>query len=1064
MKRIYSLFALCILCTLSISAQIKIAGSIYDEHSEPVPFANIVVRDAASDTPVGTTSDMDGKFTMNVPRKGMTVVVSYVGYQDYTFVADKEMLSMKISLKPVASMLDETVIVGFATQKKVNATGSVKTIGNESLENRPLSNAVQGLQGVVAGFNITNDNGGALGEEMAINIRGVGSIGEGSNSAPLILIDGMEGDLSTLNPNDIESISVLKDGASAAIYGSRAPFGVVLVTTKSGRQGFSVNYRNNTRMQQPVSVPDQVDAYTYALMMNEAYINSGGNPPFGSTQLGRIKDYMDGKLEYGTMAYENQNEWMKNQAGFGNIDWYDHYVKDLTLSQEHNLSFSGAQKAVDYYFSANYMGQTGLFNYADERLDRFGANGKIGVKIAPWMKLNWNTRYVHQDNEKPSALNPLFYHNLGRRAPNAALILPNGDYTTDSMMDAILHGGREANNKRQLYNQATLQLTPVKGLKVTAEVSNRYESNPYSKSFNPISHRLPDGTPTYLQVLEGVSSQHSINTNGTFSINPAAGETYREQAKTKVNYWSTNIYANYDLSLGGKHNFTFLLGEQSEYYHYRTDRFATTDADLGAGSEGATLESWREGEWSSLGFFGRVNYNYMLRYLIEVNLRADGASRFPTDQRWGVFPAVSVGWNIAEERFWKPLRNSGFDYLKLRASAATLGNQNTTSFYPYYQQMNTSLGKLVTNGSQATVLPMYAPFSTSLTWERIENLGTGIDWGFFDNRFTGSFDFYQRSTKGMVGPANALSAVYGASAPKTNNASLRTRGWELELGWRDRIGKDFSYSISGVLSDYKTIVTEYESPDNKINGWYKGKEFGEIWGYETVGIAKSDAEMYAYLAEHSQSSIGTKWGGGDMMYRDIDKSGSVDGGSQTLDDHGDLKVIGNSTPRYAYSFTLDAQWRWLNVRAFFQGIGKRDFFFTNSATFFGIAAEWQRSLYVDHLDYFRYAGSKLGANYADPYYARLRIDQNNIQVSDYYLQDASYLRFKNLQVGINLPAERSWLKWIERGRLYVSVENLFTWTRLRIYDPEAVGNFENWGPGKTYPQYRTYSVGLDVTF
>lgn len=1060
MKRIYSLFALCI-CTMSVLAQIKVTGNIIDEYGEPVPFANVVIPKST----IGTATDMNGDFTLEVPEKNMTVVVSYVGYDDYSFVVSQEMLNMKITLKPTSSVLDETVIVGFATQKKINATGAVKTIGDESFENRPLTNALQGLQGVVAGFNITNDNGGALGEEMAINIRGVGSIGEGSNSAPLILIDGMEGDLSTLNPNDIESVSILKDGASAAIYGSRAPFGVVLVTTKSGRKGLNVSYRNNTRLQQPVTVPDMVDGYTFALMMNDAYTNSGGNPPFGSVQLGRIKDYMDGKLEYGTMAYDNQNEWMKNQASFGNTDWYDHYVKDLTLSQEHNLSISGAQKIVDYYFSANYMGQTGLFNYADEHLDRLSANGKVGVKILPWIKFGLNTRFVHQNLDKPSALNPLFYHNLGRRSPTATIYLPNGDYTSDSMMDAILHGGREKNNKRQLYNQASLQLTPVEGLKITAEVSNRYESNPYSKHFNPISHRLPDGTPVDLQVLEGLSSKHNINSNGTFSVNPAAGETYREQAMNKVNYWSTNVFANYDLTIKDKHNFAFLLGEQSEYYHYRTDRSATTDADLGSGDEnGSTMTSWREGEWASLGFFGRINYNYMLRYLIEINLRADGASRFPMNQRWGVFPAVSLGWNIAEESFWKPLRNYGFDFLKLRASAATLGNQNTTSFYPYYQQMNTSLGSLVTNGGQATVLPMYAPFSTSLTWEHIENLGVGVDWGFFDNRLTGSFDLYQRSTKGMVGPSNALSAVYGASAPKTNNASLRTRGWELEIGWRDRIGKDFSYAISGVLSDYTTIVTEYESPDNKINGWYKGKQFGEIWGYEVVGIAKSDAEMYAYLAEHSQSAIGTKWGGGDMMYRDIDDDGSVDRGSETLDDHGDLKVIGNNTPRYAYSFTLDAQWKWLSVRAFFQGIGKRDFFFTNSATFFGIAAEWQRSLYVDHLDYFRYAGSKLGANYEDPYYARLRIDQNNIQVSDYYLQDASYLRLKNLQVGVNLPNKRDYLKWVENGRLYVSVENLFTWTRLRIYDPEAVGNFLNWGPGKTYPQYRTYSIGLNVTF
>lgn len=1054
MKRIHTLLALSIF-SISIFAQIKIAGSITDDLGEPLPFATIAVRG----TTTGTTSDMEGLFVLEIPQEKATIEVSYVGYKSHSFEANKDMVNLKIVLSPEDNSLEETVIVGFATQKKINATGAVKTIGNESFENRPISNAIQGLQGVVAGFNITNDNGGALGEDMAINIRGVGSIGEGSSSAPLILIDGMEGDLSTLNPNDIENVSILKDGASAAIYGSRAPFGVVLVTTKSGKKGLKVNYRNNTRFQQPVSVPDQVDSYTFALMMNDAYINSGSNPPFGNVQLKRIQDYMEGKLEYGTMAYENQNEWMKNQASFGNTDWYDHYVKDLTTSHEHNLSISGAQKIVDYYVSTNYMGQTGLFNYANEHLDRFSANGKIGVKITPNIKLNWNTRYVHQDNEKPSALNALFYHNLGRRSPTGTILLPNGDYTEDSMMNAILQGGREKNNKRQLYNQLSLNLTPVKGLKITGEVSNRYEMNPYTKNFNPIAHHLPDGTLAHLLVLEGVSSKHTVNGNGTFAVNPDKGETYAENAKNRVNYWSTNLYANYDLNLKDKHYFTFLVGEQSEYYHYRTDRFASYSSVDG---ESNTMDSWKEGEWASLGFFGRFNYNYKLRYLVEMNVRADGASRFPPTQRWGVFPAASVGWNIAEERFWKPLKKVGFEYLKLRASAATLGNQNTTSFYPYFQQMNLLSGTLITGGTQATVLPMYSPFSTSLTWERIENLGMGIDWGFFNNRLTGSFDLYQRSTNGMVGPANALSAVYGASAPKTNNASLQTRGWELELGWRDRIGEDFSYSISAVLSDYNTIVTKYDSPDNKISGWYEGKQFGEIWGYETVGIAKSDAEMYAYLAEHSQSAIGTKWGGGDMMYRDKNEDGSVDSGSGTLDDHGDLVVIGNSTPRYAYSFTLDAQWKWLNVRAYFQGIGKRDFFFTNSATFFGIAAEWQRSLYVDHLDYFRYAGSKLGANYEDPYYARLRIDQNNIQVSDYYLQDASYLRLKNLQIGANLPTKK--IKWMQRGYLYVSVENLLTWTNLRIYDPEAVGNFENWGPGKTYPQYRTYSVGLDLTF
>ena len=575
---------------------------------------------------------------------------------------------------------------------------------------------------------------------------------------------------------------------------------------------------------------------------------------------------------------------------------------------------------------------------------------------------------------------------------------------------------------------------------------------------------MPDGTEEYLQVLEGVSAKHTVQPYGNFFVNPAAGETYREHAKTEVNYFSTNFYTDYKLSLNKVHNFTFLLGEQSEYYHRETNRHATTDADLGQQEGDATLTSWKEGEWASLGFFGRLNYNYDNRYMLEFNLRADGASRFPKNQKWGCFPSASVGWNIAEEKFWRPLYDKGFSYLKLRGSWANSGNQNTNSFYPYFQEMNTYLGEAFINGQQVTVLPMYAPVSTSLTWERIENIGVGIDWGFFKNRLQGSFDLYQRKTKDMVGPANALSSIYGDKAPRTNNAELRTRGWELELSWRDHIGKDFSYSVSATLSDYNTKITKYDSPDNKITGWYKGKKVGDIWGFGVEGIAKSDAEMYEYLSHHSQSSIGNKWGGGDLMYSDLNNDGQVDKGSETLDDHGDLRVIGNTTPRYAYSFTLDATWKFINIRAFFQGIGKRDFFFTNSSTFFGMAGEWQRSLCKDHLDYFRYAGSELGANYENPYYARLRIDQNNIQVSDRYLQNASYLRLKNLQIGFNLPENTKLSRWVKKGRLYISGENLLTWTKLRIFDPEAVGNFENWGPGKTYPQYRTWSVGLDVTF
>lgn len=1065
--RKYLILLACYICTISaVLAQTTVKGIVYEPTGDPAIGATVMEKGKPAN---GVTTGIDGDFTLKVSSSNATIVVSYIGMETQEVkVAGKS--NITVNLKNKDTMLEELVVVGYGTQKKINATGAVKTIDSEVLESRPISNAVQGLQGTIAGLNITNDNGGGLGEEMSINIRGIGSIGEGSNSSPLILIDGMEGSLDLINPNDIENISVLKDAAAASIYGSRAPFGVILITTKGGEKGTRVNYTANVRIQQPIKVPNSVDSYTYALMVNDAYTNSGGTAPFSKYYLDRLLSYQRGEIADETEA-ESSTKWKTNQESWANNNWYDIFVKSATVSQEHNLSVSGGSDKVTYYLSANYMDQTGLFNYANEEYTRFALTSKVGVKFNKYVRLNWTTRFINIDNDKPSGLNATFYHNLGRRAPTLPLYNPTGEYHGESMVKTLTEGGRAKQLTRQLYNQASLVIEPIKGWQIHADVNSRIENNPYTRQFNPITETLPDGSVSYIQVINGVSEKHTIASDGNFTVQPAAGESYYEKANTSISYFSTNVYTDYTLDIGENHHFKFLVGEQSEYYRKETNRMASTNillddfpfiaSEIGGES---VMVSDKKGEWSSIGIFGRINYNFADRYMLEANLRGDGASRFPTNQRWGVFPSFSAGWNIAQEPFWEPWRRV-VEYLKFRGSYGELGNQNTTSYYPYYQQMSSTAGSLVIGGSQATVLPMYDPYSTSLTWERIVNVGAGVDWGLLRNRLTGSFDWYQRTTKDMVGPAQALSAVYGADAPSTNNAELRTRGWELEIAWRDRINKDFSYGVAFSISDYKTVITKYDSPDDAVSGWYEGKTYGDIWGYHVLGIAKSDAEMYEHLAKASQSSIGSNWGGGDVMYADLNGDGKVDEGSGTLDDHGDLYVIGNSTPRYSYSFTLEAQWKWIDIRAFFQGVGKRDVFFKNSATFWGFGgAQWQRSLYYDHLDYFRYAGAELGAN-LDSYYGRLRYDSNNIQVSDRYLQNAAYLRLKNLQIGFNLPEGTKFAKYIRKARLYFSAENLFTITGLRIYDPEAVGSSDSeWGPGKTYPQYRTFSVGLDLTF
>ncbi len=1062
-----------LLVSVSAVAQITVSGTVVDESDFGLPGASVIVKGEKG----GVATDLDGKFTLTVPNENSVIVISFIGYNEQEIkVGDQRQLNIK--MEPATQMMDEVVIVGFGTQKKVNATGAVKTIDNKALESRPISNAVQGLQGVVAGLNITNDQGGGLGQEMQINIRGVGSIGEGSNSAPLVLIDGMEGDLSSINPNDIENISVLKDAAAASIYGSRAPFGVILVTTKSGERGLRINYTGNVRMQQPISVPKPVDSYTYALMVNDAFINMGDVAQFGQSQLNKILRYQRGELPYGIEPNLNGDDWAFGQQSFGNTDWYDTFLKDVAVSHEHNVSVSGGGDKVTYYFSGNYLGQTGLFNYADEEFKRLALSGKVGVRFNDYVSFNWSSRLVSTDNEKPSALNALFFHNLGRRSPLMPIYMPDGSYNKESMINNLQDGGRQGDRNLLLYNQANLTIEPIKGWKIYVDLNSRIENKTGDQNFAKLSYIKPDGSAEYYSPLEGVLAKFETNANGTFRIQPGPGESTYMRYKGHVNYFQSNVYTDFEKTFNEKHYFKALLGMQTEYYYNETIRMATKDILLDDipfinPTSSNILVSEDKGEWANLGFFGRVNYTFDDRYMLEVNLRYDGASRFPSNQRWGLFPSVSAGWNVANESFFEPIRQGiKLEYFKLRGSYGQLGNQNTTSFYPYYQQMSTLMGTVILGGAQAGVLPVFDPYSTSLTWETIENAGVGVDLGMFSNRFNASFDWYQRTTKDMIGPALALSAVYGGDAPRTNNAELRTRGWEVEFSWRDRIGADWSYGISASLSDYKSIVTKYDSPTGRLRGdagaeaYYEGKEIGEIWGYRVEGIAKSDKEMQAHLAKANQSSIGSMWGAGDVMYKDINGDGVVDNGAGTITDHGDWEKIGNSTPRFAYSFTLEGSWKWIDVRAYFQGVGKRDVFFENSATFFGFGdGKYQRSLYVDHLDYFRLAGSALGANYEDPYYGRLRGDMNNKQVCDRYLQDASYLRLKNLQIGFTLPKTAKLSKYVEHARLYVSAENLLTFTNLMIYDPEAIGSATGeYGAGKTYPQYRTWSVGLELTF
>lgn len=1088
MKNLFIRMLLCGFSFLALNVyaqKIEVSGKVIDSSKEGVIGASVQVKG----TNIGTVTDVDGNFSISVPNKNAVLRITLMGMQPQEVTVGNKTKGLVISLSEDSKLLQEVVVVGFGTQKKENLTGAVKSVDTKVLESRPITSAVAGLQGAVAGLNISNDAGGAPGQSLQINIRGVGSIGQGSSSSPLILIDGVEGDLSLVNPNDIANISVLKDAAAASIYGSRAPFGVVLVTTKSGKKGMSVSYNGNIRFQNPLNTPDIVDSYTHAIVTNDANKNSGAGLFYNKQQLDKILAYQrgekgdpndeDGKwLEYGTGPRDkNNDEWTWQDATWGNTDWYDVWLKDFSYSQEHNVSMDGGTDKYNYFVSGRYYKQNGLYNFIKDDFTTLSVNGNFNYKVNKYVTFNWNTRWVNESTDKPTVMDGLFFHNLSRTRPTVPLYMPNGEYNKTSLIPALRDGGQVVDKNSLLYNTFKLTVEPVKDWKLYADFSHRMESPIYTRQLKKVYETLPSGNISPINLFEGMGAgELKANANGTFTVRTNPGESYFERMNGRRNYINFSARTDYEKKIKN-HYFKVLLGYQMEYYSNENTRVGSNDIlsddhPYIPQSSATVLRSEKKYEWSTLGLFSRLNYSYADRYLLELNFRGDAASRFPEDKRWGYFPSFSVGWNIAQENFFEGLREKGFDMLKLRGSYGSLGNQNTTSAYPYFQQITTSnpYGGYVFDNATATAIQAPNPYSSSITWETIQTTDVGIDVALLSNRLNASFDWYERATKDMIGPSKSLPNVFGAPVPQTNNAELKTKGWEFEIIWRDRVNKDLSYEVSASLSDNTTKVTRYDSPDGSLSNpdgiprdeiYYQGKDIGEIWGYRVKGIAKSDNEMNDWLAIHPQKALGDYWGGGDLMYENLDNDPEINAGGNTIYSPGDRTIIGNSTPRYRYGFRAAITYKAFDFSMFWQGVGKRDMYF-NSSTFFGVGGQWDRAITTDHLDYFRYADHIYGEN-LDAYYPRPRIDANNKWANDRYLQNASYLRLKNVTIGYNMPKSVKLGKCIKGLRIYVSGENLLTFTNLRCYDPESVSG-AGWGEGKTYPMYRTYSAGMNLTF
>lgn len=1029
--------------------QSSIQGKV--ENDQGVALSNVNVK--VQSTGVETATNANGDFQI-AARSGDVLLFSYMGYQSQRFtVANTQKIT--ITLVSTQQDLDEVVVVGFGTQRKNKLTGSVATVDPKALESRPVTSVTQALQGTVPGLNIgTSSLGGQLGESMTMNIRGAGTIGMGSSASPLVLVDGIEGNLNNINADDIASISVLKDASAASIYGSRAAFGVILVTTKAGKAGVSrISYSNNFRNSSPTNLPRLLNSYDFANYFNESAINNGGQAIFNANTLERIKDYVDGKITTSTIPNEGNGNWQFHEQANDNVDWYNVHYKSA-WSSENNINFNGGSDKYRFYASANYLNQNGNLRYGDDKMSRFQGMAKMNAVVNKYVDVELITRFMRSklDNPYYSSLGGLLYHDIVRMWPMMPFEDPNGHYMRNGKLIQLTSGSRSLTNTDNLFLQGQIAVHPLEGWNIYGNIGMRTINANNQSNVNAVNEYNVNGAPLLLQYDGGRT----------------AGATEASQWFNNSNMYTTSLYTDYTKQFDN-HSFKVMIGANTELYKYRdlgamrADLFTESVPEIGAAGGKDKINFANVNDWATAGFFGRVNYDYANKYLVEFNLRYDGSSRFLSDQRWSWFPSVSLGWDVAKEDFM--IDNAIFSMIKPRFSWGELGNQNTNSYYPFYltQPIAANGGAWLIGGVKPTVAYVPGVISSLLTWEKVKTTNYGLDVSALRSRLNMNFDYYNRTTADMVGPAAEIGAVYGTGLPITNNAILVNKGWELVLNWKDKIN-EVGYTVGVNLSDNVVKVKKYPNASKSLSTYYDGQVLGEIWGYETEGIAKSGQQMADWIAVN-KPSWGSNWGEGDIMYRDLNGDGEVNSGAGTLNNPGDRRVIGNSMPRYNYGLTLGADWKGFDVFAFLQGVGKKDAWL-GDPLFWGVGSgQWQATGLSEHLDYYRpeNTNSVFGVN-TNAYYPKPYIgDGKNQQTQTKYLQNASYLRLKNIQVGYSVSEEALKRIGIYKARVYFSGENLFTITKVsKVFDPEAIGG--PYGTGKTYPLSTTFSFGCNLTF
>lgn len=999
-----------------------ITGTVVDPNGEAVIGANVLVKGTTN----GTITDMDGKFSLEVPE-GAMLLVSYIGYGDYeTKVGNQSNLS--ITLKEDSQALDELVVVGYGTMKKKDLTGAVGAVKGDDLASRRTTQLSTALQGATSGVLVTRDNS-APGATASIKIRGVTTIGE---TSPLVIIDGVPGDINQVNPEDVENMSILKDAASASIYGSRAAAGVIVITTKRAKENdLSLNYNFEYGWEMPTKLPQYVGAQRFLEMVNETRYNDNNSGGW-----------------YQTYSEDQVNNWLKyhetDPDAYPVEDWQDALLYSSAPRQTHSINIAGGSKVVKTKASFRYDQTDGL--YINRDYERFMLRVNNDIQINKWMEAHLDVNFSRAKSEEPHR-NPM---ELALRAtpPIYAIRWTNGMWGDvkdgENPLAMITDGGTKTTWNNRIGGKAAIDITPIKGLKISGVIAPTYNFDKI-KSF-----------------VKQVPYTYANDPNTVKGYMAAFSTTKLTEYRNDYYDVTTQFFANYNKTFG-KHDLSVMVGYEDYYAFWENlnasrDQYELTGYPyLDIGPETYRDNSGNAEEYAYRSLFGRVTYNYDNRYLLQANFRRDGSSRFAPESRWANFPSFSAGWILSEEQFMKNLNWDWLSYLKLRGSWGTLGNERITdinnndkqNYYPYQSALNFNSALLYKGGvvtSVSTAAQQYYAVR-NISWETTETWDIGLDANFLNSRLYFAFDYYKKNTRDML-IALEIPKFIGYDNPFVNTGKMQTKGYDLEIGWRDHIG-DFSYSVSANLSDFVSKMgdlggTEFLGDQVKM----EGSEFNEWYGYVSDGLFQTQEEVDNSPKLNNNVTVG------DIKYVDISGPDGVPDGK--ISSEYDRVLLGGSLPRYMYGMNLSASYKGFDISMMLQGVGKQNARI-NREMVEGLKDNWTGFPAILEGNYWSVNNTEeenLNAKY--PRLTRTNVEAN-MAMSDFWLFNGRYLRMKSLTVGYTLPSALTKKISMETVRFYVSGNDLF-----------CISNYPyGWDPEVSvtgYPITMSVLLGVSVNF